>query len=72
MHLGDCILNLGPQCESIREFDQLVTVPMFGYGSVEDYYAEASCFSGVSRIAVPLLSISAADDPFIPEDSKRT
>ena len=43
---------------------------MFGHDSVEDYYAKASCYDGVSRIAIPLLSICASDDPFIPEKSK--
>ncbi len=56
----------GLRClRSIRDFDDMVTAPHFGFNDAEDYYTRASATPGVGNIAVPTLVIHAHDDPFI-------
>ncbi|XP_001603415.1 phospholipase ABHD3 [Nasonia vitripennis] len=51
---------------TVREFDDYFTSRHFGYKDVEDYYAQATLHDKLHRIEVPLLCLSAADDPFQP------
>jgi predicted alpha/beta-fold hydrolase len=51
---------------SVREFDELVTAPHFGFAGAEDYYHRASAMRVVDRIRVPALILTAQDDPFVP------
>ncbi|VDL92520.1 unnamed protein product [Schistocephalus solidus] len=51
---------------SVREFDENLTVDMFGYPSVEEYYNQASPAMKLDTIKTPLLCFVAADDPFVP------
>ena len=53
---------------TVREFDAAFTAPHFGFASAEDYYHRASAMRVVSRIRVPALILSAADDPFVPAE----
>lgn len=53
-------------CRTLRAFDALVTAPLFGFSSAEDYYAQNSCAGFLPRIQTPTLMISSVDDPFIP------
>ncbi|MGA2434269.1 MAG: alpha/beta fold hydrolase [Bryobacteraceae bacterium] len=50
----------------IREFDDTITAPMFGFRGAAEYYAtqSASCF--LDAIRVPALLIHAKDDPVVP------
>jgi predicted alpha/beta-fold hydrolase len=65
-----------PQLDSARiraartlfEFDEAVTAPVHGFAGAEDYWAQSSSGPFVSRVRVPLLLISAEDDPFIPPE----
>ena len=50
---------------SMRDFDDLVTAPFFGFRDAADYYARAGASPLVGRIAVPTLVIHALDDPFV-------
>jgi predicted alpha/beta-fold hydrolase len=54
------------ETESVRQFDELATRRMFGFDSVEHYYECCSSSKFLSHVAVPLLCISAEDDPLIP------
>lgn len=59
----------GPQRpRSIRSFDALITAPRWGYGSVEQYYAEASPLHRLNGTLSlpPTLLLHAADDPWVP------
>ncbi|XP_049310628.1 phospholipase ABHD3 [Bactrocera dorsalis] len=56
-------------CKTIREFDTNFTIKHFGYPSVEDYYNDATLQDKLHHISVPLLCLSAADDPFQPLDA---
>ncbi len=48
-----------------RTFDALVTAPLHGYESADDYYTRASCRPDLARITRPTLILHAADDPFM-------
>jgi hypothetical protein len=50
---------------SIREFDEVITAPHFGFAGAQDYYTRASAARVIEKITVPALIIHAADDPFI-------
>lgn len=50
----------------IREFDERFTVPRWGFGTVEEYYATASAARFVKRITVPTLILHSLDDPLVP------
>lgn len=51
---------------SIIEFDDLLTAPLHGFASAEDYYARSSALRFVRGIRTPTLLLSAVDDPFLP------
>ena len=51
---------------SVRDFDDAVTAPHWGFAGADDYYARASASPVVEHIAVPTLVIHAQDDPFVP------
>jgi len=48
-----------------HEFDEAVTAPAHGFASAQDYWARASSKPLLPRIAVPVLLVSALDDPFL-------
>jgi predicted alpha/beta-fold hydrolase len=54
---------------TVREFDDAITAPSAGYRDAEDYYQRASAKNVLGQLRVPLLLITAEDDPFVPYDS---
>src|SRR6266851_8639344 len=54
---------------SVRGFDDAITAPCFGYRDAQDYYEAASARKVVARVRVPMLMITAQDDPFVPYES---
>ena len=50
---------------SIREFDDRITAFYSGFTGADDYYFRAASARVLDRIAVPVLLINAADDPFV-------
>ena len=56
------------QSKTVSEFDTHVTVPIFGYSSLQEYYSACSNWDKIHRIRRPLLCITAADDPFVPKE----
>jgi predicted alpha/beta-fold hydrolase len=56
---------------TVRQFDHAYTAPYFGFASAEDYYHRAAALRVISRIEVPALIITAANDPFVPVASFR-
>lgn len=56
----------------IRDFDHLVTAPLFGFSSAEDYYARCSAGPQLGRITTRTLLLSSRDDalapPALPDD----
>jgi predicted alpha/beta-fold hydrolase len=51
---------------TVREFDDAITAPCFGYRDAEEYYEAAGAKRVVDRVRVPTLMITAEDDPFVP------
>jgi uncharacterized protein len=51
---------------SVREFDDKITAPHFGYRDAQDYYDAVGAKKVVAQIRVPMLMITAQDDPFVP------
>ena len=54
------------RARTLFEFDDALTARLHGFAGAEDYYAQSSSANFVDRVKVPLLLISAEDDPFIP------
>jgi uncharacterized protein len=57
--------GLGP-VRTVREFDDAITAPHFSFRDAEEYYQAASAKNVIGNVAVPLLLITAQDDPFVP------
>lgn len=53
---------------SVREFDDKITAPHFGYRNAQDYYDAVGAKKVVAQVRVPMLMITAQDDPFVPYD----
>lgn len=51
---------------TLVEFDDALTARLHGFAGATDYYAQSSSGAFVDRVRVPLLLLSAEDDPFIP------
>jgi predicted alpha/beta-fold hydrolase len=51
---------------SVREFDDKITAPQFGYRDAQDYYDAVGAKKVVAQVRVPMLMIAAQDDPFVP------
>ncbi|HRX79143.1 MAG TPA: alpha/beta fold hydrolase [Pirellulaceae bacterium] len=49
-----------------RDFDTWYTAAMWGFETVDDFYAETSACHVVSEIRVPTLLIASRDDPLVP------
>jgi hypothetical protein len=60
--------GFGP-IRTVREFDDEITAPCFGYKDAEEYYQAASAKKVVGKVNVPLLMITAQDDPFVTYES---
>lgn len=52
---------------TIREWDERVIAPRFGFRGADHYYAEASVSSRLAELRVPSLLIAARHDPMVPE-----
>jgi predicted alpha/beta-fold hydrolase len=64
-------LNGLDRVRSIREFDDVITAPLCGYGNAVNYYDRASAMHVLEKIRVPTLVITAKDDPMVPHESVR-
>lgn len=57
--------GIGP-VRSVREFDDKITAPHFGFRDAQDYYDAVGAKNVVAQVRVPMLMITAQDDPFVP------
>jgi len=53
------------EIKTITDFDQLITAPLNGFISAEDYYKQASGITVIQEIKQQCLIIHAIDDPFL-------
>ena len=44
-----------------------VSVPLLGFTDVTEYYSNGTNAGRIHKIATPLLSVTASNDPFVPE-----
>jgi uncharacterized protein len=51
---------------TVREFDDAITAPCFGYRDAAEYYEAAGAKRVIGQVRVPMLLITAEDDPFVP------
>ena len=66
-----CPLDLSTlhQARNLRDYDNLVTAPLHGFTSADDYYRQSSSRQFLQHICIPTLIIHAADDPFMTPQS---
>lgn len=59
-------LPLIERVRTIREWDRLTVVPRYGFGSVDDYYANMSSGPRLRDLKVRTLIVSSDADPMVP------
>ena len=57
------------EIRSVRGFDDAITAPCFGFRDAQEYYDSAGARKVVGQVEVPMLMITAQDDPFVPYES---
>jgi uncharacterized protein len=55
-----------PTIRTVREFDDAITAPSFGFADAEAYYQAAGAKRVIPNLRVPTMLITAKDDPFVP------
>jgi uncharacterized protein len=50
---------------TFKDFDERYTAPIHGFSSAKDYWSKCSCRQFLPGIDIPVLLISARDDPFL-------
>lgn len=68
-HFPEVILPDFPRRPTMRQFDDLLTAPRWGFADALDYYRRASALSVLSQVRVPAFMLTARDDPFIAVES---
>jgi len=56
------------QVRTLLEFDEIVTGPLHGFASADDYYDRSSALRFLAGVRRPTLLLSAIDDPFLPAE----
>lgn len=54
-----------PKGASVRGVDEVMTAPLAGYGSADEYYADCSSGPLLGTLRRPAVILSSGDDPFI-------
>lgn len=57
--------NLLRKCQTVREIEFETAAKLNGYQTLKEYYDECSSCNWLEQVNIPLLSISAEDDPLI-------
>jgi predicted alpha/beta-fold hydrolase len=68
-HFPEVILPDFPRRPTMRQFDDLLTAPRWGFADALDYYRRASALPVLSQVRVPAFILTARDDPFIAVES---
>jgi predicted alpha/beta-fold hydrolase len=56
---------------TVRQFDDVITAPQFGFRDAQEYYESAGAKQVIPSVRVPLLVIASKDDPFVPFEATR-
>jgi len=56
----------------VSQIHSQISVPLFGYTSLDEFYTDCSNKDKVHKIMAPLVCIASCDDPFVPFDSKKS
>lgn len=62
-------LDVLKKIKNLKDFDNLITGPSFGYIDGQDYYVKNSSLAFIKDIDINTLIIQSKDDPIIPFDS---
>lgn len=65
---GSFDLERGLRARTFWEFDDAVTAPLHGFSGANDYYEKSSSIYFLTGVRVPLLALSALDDPVVPRE----
>ncbi len=60
------ILPTLEKVDCMIDFDEQITVPLNGYGSLEQYYTENSALQFLKEVSIPCKLTNSANDPLIP------
>jgi hypothetical protein len=63
------VQNSLPPVRTVRQFDDVITAPIFGFRDASEYYEASSAKRILAQLRVPTLLITAKDDPFVPYSS---
>jgi predicted alpha/beta-fold hydrolase len=55
------------RARTLHDFDEVVTAPLHGFRSADDYWTRASAKPLLGRIQLPTLLLNARNDPFMPD-----
>lgn len=58
-----------PKSLTLRDFDEIYTVPRFGFPSVDEYYHRCSAKHTIEHISVPCKILLSEDDPIVSSKS---
>jgi hypothetical protein len=64
--LPPALIDAARAARDVRAFDDTYVAPAHGFAGVDDYHARCSLSAIIERIRVPLLCLTAADDPWVP------
>jgi predicted alpha/beta-fold hydrolase len=64
--------NILSGIRTIREFDNRITAPEFGFGDAANYYRLATALPMLGDVRVPTLIVQSEDDPLVPIEQLRT
>ena len=53
----------GRRSITLRQYDELITAPLYGFASAYDYYHKISSSQLAPALKVPCLAINSGDDP---------
>lgn len=65
---ADFPLNLKKLPRNFDEFDELITGPVHGFKSAQDYWERCSSLQYIPNIKVPTLLVNSADDTFLSDE----
>ena len=57
------------EIKNYREFDELLTVKLFNFESVDDYYTKASSYLDVEKLKIPSFFLNSMNDRLSPYDT---